>query len=687
MDLASRTRLLAVVASAIVTTFLLAAPATAQASNATAQASNAERGTRPSLSLPTPSSRTVTAVLPHPVAGSLQRIALSSRGTRSGSPVIAATRHTTDPFDLVGATWRSGASPAGRLEVKVRHGSTWSRWHRLAADDGGASAGSVDAATAAARRTVAVTPLWVGAGADAVRARIVSSAGAVRRAPVGVHLILINGGQSPADSPAATARLRSVVKSPAGRPFIYTRRDWGAQESLRQRNRQVGCGKPKYASTLKVAFIHHTDTPNGYSRAAVPAIIRSMYRYHVLVHGWCDIGYNFLVDRFGRIWEGRYGGMNRPVIGAQAGGFNVGSLGVGMIGTFNSVAPDRAMRNAVVRLLAWRLAISYRDPTGRETLKATHFNQARYRAGRQVPFQVVSGHRNADFTDCPGTRGYAALPGIRRAVMARIRAGLVDPSVRGSSWRFGEPGSVTVHSTALKSEAWRLAVVSSTGTVVDTVSGQAAAGQSINAHWDGHSASLAALPAPPGRYSLVLTPIRGTASGIAYTTAATVAPEVTITGPATTAYGGTVTLRGEAIPGAAVTVAVSGQPTQIVTASAGGTWSASYQATASATWTATAGSGASTYTTPPGHTEVVPVVTNPGPVGGVIKVPATTFTLSGTAMPLSLQVSVEHDGVVLASSGVALDGTWSATITVPGRTTITVVAAGGATSPTYTVVP
>jgi hypothetical protein len=75
----------------------------------------------------------------------------------------------------------------------------------------------------------------------------------------------------------------------------------------------------------------HPDS-NGYAADDVPAIMRSIYRYHAVSRGWGDIGYNVIADKFGRLWEGRYGGLASTVIGAHAGGFNTGTFGVSMLG-------------------------------------------------------------------------------------------------------------------------------------------------------------------------------------------------------------------------------------------------------------------------------------------------------------------------------------------------------------------
>jgi hypothetical protein len=618
------------------------------------------------------------ALEPHVVGGSSRRLSL-----------LDSRPHRTSSFDMVGATWRRSNPPRGGVEVRIRQGRSWSHWHLLALDDAGPNAGSADARTAARDDAVTTTPLWVGPGGDAVAVRVVGPSGNVRRTPHSLHVLLVDGGRSAADSETSVAHLRTTTAartSGSSRPVIYTRSDWGADERIRRHATGKGCGHPKYGSSVKVAFIHHTDTSNGYSRRAVPAIIRSMYRYHVFGHGWCDIGYNFLVDRFGRIWQGRYGGMAKPVIGAQSGGFNVNSLGVAMIGTFNSVSPNHAMRRALVRLLVWRLGAEFRDPLGREKLHADRFYESRYRAGRRISFRVIAGHRNADYTDCPGSRGYRALPGIRRAVMAHLNSGLVDPTLQGQrAWRFGSSGAPVVLARALKAESWRLQVIDAAGAVIHSAAGSAPRGGRIVAGWNGTSGF--GTPVLPGRYLMVLTPSRGGRLGVPFRTTVTIAPEVTISGPAIAGYGSPVKLHGSALPHAAVTVTISARPTRTVTAAANGQWSTTYIAAVTSAWRATSGSGTTAFTTPAGTTTVVPMVTSPAPVNGVIRPLADSFTLLGTAVPLSFSVSVMANGTELAGAAVDGSGHWSAPLTVNQRTAITVVASGGATSPTYTVVP
>src|SRR6185312_15588347 len=144
--------------------------------------------------------------------------------------------------------------------------------------------------------------------------------------------------------------------STAGSPAIVPRLGWNANERIRR-------AKPRYATALRFALVHHTAGSNSYSRTQSAAIVRAIEIYHVLGNGWNDIGYNFLVDKYGRIYEGRYGGIDRNVVGAHAQGFNTGSVGVALMGTYTSRAPTAA-RRSLEALLAWRLDLAHVDPRG-----------------------------------------------------------------------------------------------------------------------------------------------------------------------------------------------------------------------------------------------------------------------------------------------------------------------------------
>ncbi|MEV0442224.1 N-acetylmuramoyl-L-alanine amidase [Streptomyces spectabilis] len=195
------------------------------------------------------------------------------------------------------------------------------------------------------------------------------------------------------------------------RPRIVTRRGWGADERLRERDFA-------YTKTVKAAFVHHSATGNNYRCSQAPSVLRSIYRYHVMSSGWRDIGYNFAVDKCGNIYEGRAGGVAKAVLGAHTLGFNTNSMGIAVLGTYTSAAPPKAAVTAVARLTAWKLGLFGANPRGTTYLKSGGGNL--YRKGTKVRLHVISGHRDGFATECPGRRLYSKL-GTARSASARYQ--------------------------------------------------------------------------------------------------------------------------------------------------------------------------------------------------------------------------------------------------------------------------
>jgi hypothetical protein len=204
----------------------------------------------------------------------------------------------------------------------------------------------------------------------------------------------------------------SGLQSGSGQPPIVARSVWAH-----------GSEQPKVApeyGAVKLAFVHHTENPDGYSAAEVPEMLRSIYVFHRYTHGWNDIGYNFVIDRFGRIFEARAGGIDEPVVGAQAGGYNAYSTGIAILGTYSTKRISAAALVALEHLLAWKLSLHGVPVEGDVSVRVTADGAvySRYPAHALVSLPRVAGHRDADSTVCPGDALYGELPAVRRGAAA-----------------------------------------------------------------------------------------------------------------------------------------------------------------------------------------------------------------------------------------------------------------------------
>ncbi len=184
------------------------------------------------------------------------------------------------------------------------------------------------------------------------------------------------------------------------------------------------------AASIRAVFVHHTDSGNDYAPGDVPRMIESFYDGHIEDNDWDDIGYNFLVDRTGTVYEGRAGGIDNAVIGAHTKGFNVGTVGIAAIGSFGpGERVPEPLLEAIARLSAWKLGRYGVDPRARTLLTSTS-DEARYRRGERALFHTVAGHRDGYRTDCPGDALYGLLPAVRRRAYV-LQGSVGPPGIRG----------------------------------------------------------------------------------------------------------------------------------------------------------------------------------------------------------------------------------------------------------------
>jgi hypothetical protein len=173
---------------------------------------------------------------------------------------------------------------------------------------------------------------------------------------------------------------------------------------------------------VHLAFVHHTVTANDYAPEDSREMVLGICRYHRNSNGWDDVGYNFLVDKYGTIFEGRAGGLDQPVVGAQAQGYNSVSTGVANLGNYEDVPPTDAALDAIARLLAWKLPLHGAPVEGEVTVTSAGGSSNRYPSGRGVTFQRISGHRDGNATACPGAQLYLQLPRVREMAAGRAPA-------------------------------------------------------------------------------------------------------------------------------------------------------------------------------------------------------------------------------------------------------------------------
>jgi flagellar hook assembly protein FlgD len=415
-------------------------------------------------------------------------------GSRS-APVVDAGLH----FTMIGVTCRPPAKQ-GPVTVRMRtseDGAAWSGWYEAALDstsdaDGGA-------------RLAFTEPVWTGGGRF-VQVSAYAAASALT-SPIdlhGVHVVAINSTEDADGGAVVLGVLRRTIATVAGvdltpaagamttRPVIVTRSQWGANEAYRS-------GSPDFA-TVRMAFVHHTDSGNSYSRSQAPAIVRGVYYYHTKSLHWSDIGYNFLVDRYGTVYEGRYGGVTKGAIGAQTLGFNTGSTGISVIGTFSKVAPPQAAVSALEKLLAWKLDVHHIDPLGSATLTCGYGQK--FATGQKVKFHVIAGHRDANYTDCPGNKLYGLLPSIRKAVAAIGRPKLYGFSMSPGAISPNGDGvldQTTIGFIASETVKWHIEISQPGGDVLRRISGQ---GATAKVTWGGRDDQGHLLP--DGDYALAV---------------------------------------------------------------------------------------------------------------------------------------------------------------------------------------
>jgi hypothetical protein len=299
----------------------------------------------------------------------------------------------TSPTNMVGFEWEGESE--GELQTRALKSGVWTEW----VEAGGQPDEGPDSGSPEGKGGTFTGPVWFGFGVEEVEVRV--ERGSLR----GLKMHSIRSDPRP-----ATRGISSASATPAW-PGIYFRNQWGADESWRSCTTTV-------ADKINLGVVHHTATSNDYAGHDVGPILQAIYHYHVFSRGFCDIGYNFLIDKYGRIFEGRAGGVTEAVQGAHAQGFNYGSFGASVIGNHEIAGVEPAAYAALRTLFAWKFAHHGVDAGAQVTVTSGGSNK--WPAGTVLGFSTIIGHRDVSQTACPGDHLYPFLANLRRDVQWEV---------------------------------------------------------------------------------------------------------------------------------------------------------------------------------------------------------------------------------------------------------------------------
>ena len=330
--------------------------------------------------------------------------AIRTQGGGEGEERRVVKEFTNDrTFSIVGLTWTGERDVAAFVRSQKADG-TWSEWFEmdpLNAREGSEKSGTEPIFVGKTKRVQVST-----GGVDLLdRGRTDSGAPTTAK---DLQAVFLDGGEG-----QAQGGIQPVADSYTwGMPKVITRAQWGAGRS----------NSPYYSEPTTAATVHHTAGSNDYTEAQAPGIVRGIWQYHAVTQGWGDIGYHALVDKYGNIYEGRAGGMDRGPQGAHVGGFNQNTWGVSMMGNYQTAQPTTAALRAMGEIIGWKAAVAGFDPMG----SSTHYSEfsfpgTKYAKGQSGTFNNINAHRDFHYNTCPGDNLYSKLPAIRATAAAKYR--------------------------------------------------------------------------------------------------------------------------------------------------------------------------------------------------------------------------------------------------------------------------
>lgn len=436
---------------------------------------------------------------PVPVAGEdhAHEREVAGRAAPALRAAAAIPPTSTESFGLVGITAAEAFDPATRIVMRVRQGGEWLPWMEVPVSEH-----MPDPDTEEGQRARYATEPVVTAAADGIQVRVDTPSGSV---PADTEITLIDNDVRPEDAALGSSGPTSSAQAAVRRPPIITRAQWGADESLRR-------GSTSYSDTIKVAFVHHVVSTNDYTPAQAAQQMRNIYSWFTEGIQVNDFGYNFMVDRFGRLYEGRAGGIDRPVVGAHTSGFNAESFAVSFLGNADTLNPDAPTKekilDAISDLIAWKFEVHDVNPLGSAVLTSAgpgpgQGTTSMYWPGEKVTSKTIAGHGDIGSTSCPGEFLRPTLNHIRLAVSARQGRNFFPPSISGDRVPWGTGGSIGLSPRSNGPMEATLTVSNACGDPVRTMSASTDVAATVPFTWDLRDSK--GKQVPPGIYTFEIT--------------------------------------------------------------------------------------------------------------------------------------------------------------------------------------
>jgi hypothetical protein len=339
-----------------------------------------------------------------------------------GSVVFTETLEisTNTPFQMCGITLRLANAAPENVRIVVRpHNRPESAWILLTIDDHADNENmNDDLARQTGNITLHTHPAILDAETRSIDVKVELMRSALRPNPVlqSYHCFVHSPGHTAPDALSSALPSSRQQKSSASlqnsafpRPVFTTRTNWGCPWG------QTSGPNTLTPTTPTHLIVHHSFSP-GNDVTDWAAAVRGIWSFHVNSNGWSDVGYNWLIDPNGMIYQGRaWVGENDNTQGAHFCGFNGQTMGVCMLGNFNDVSPTPAALSSLVRLLAYRASTNSINPRG----MSFHTNSMRN-------LNHISGHRDGCATDCPGNMLYPQLPSLRNRVVALLNPPAIE---------------------------------------------------------------------------------------------------------------------------------------------------------------------------------------------------------------------------------------------------------------------